>query len=58
MKAISDFTGRQIASAFVADEKKGIFSWKDNAAAAAIRAEYCGTRLQSQTRGQESRPTL
>ncbi len=37
MKAISDFTGRQIASAFVADEK-GVFSWKDNAAAAAIRA--------------------
>jgi len=36
MKAISDFTGRQIASAFVADEK-GVFSWKDNAAAA-IRA--------------------
>lgn len=37
MKAISDFTGRQIASAFVADEK-GVFSWKDNDAAAAIRA--------------------
>ena len=57
MKAISDFTGRQIASAFVADEK-GVFSWKDNAAAAEVRDEYCGTRLQSQTRGQESRPTL
>ena len=37
MKAISDFTGRQIASAFVADDK-GVFDWKDNAAAAAIRA--------------------
>jgi len=37
MKAISGFTGRQIASAFAADGK-GVFSWKANAAATAIRA--------------------
>ena len=37
MMAISNFTGRQIASAFAADEN-GVFDWKDNAAATAIRA--------------------
>ena len=37
MMAISAFTGRQIASAFVANER-GVFEWKDNNAAAAIRA--------------------
>ena len=36
MKAISDFAGHQIASAFVADEK-GVFSWKDNAATMTIK---------------------
>jgi hypothetical protein len=37
LKAVSDFTGRQIASALVAD-KDGVFDWKQNATAAAIRA--------------------
>ena len=37
MTAVSGFTGRQIASAFAADEN-GVFEWKDNAAATAIRA--------------------
>ena len=37
MKEIAGFTGRQIASAFSADEN-GVFNWKDNAAATAIRA--------------------
>ena len=45
MKAISDFTGRQIASAFVADEK-GVFSWKDNARRRLPRGarQACGRR--------------
>ena len=36
MKAVSGFTGRQIASAFVANEN-GVFNYKKNAAARAIR---------------------
>ena len=37
MKVVSGFTGRQIASAFVANER-GVLEWKNNDAAAAIRA--------------------